>query len=340
VAVAVNTTTELIAKDDEGEFIRATDSVTKTATGAVMCLTASGKKLGPMALIPKSGRSEQDLRKVLKAWEALPASERAPGAVKIPAAAQPDPKRVHHEPPANCLVLRVHNRPLARAKDGRLRYVEPEDYPDKLTNGASAVPLCDSAPRYREATRDYMWVTEAEWKSFIVAGPKVGAKVPVPPALKRRIILYHLVPSRGLGASGSGEGGWEEGHVLASELTVTVDAIDDARVRLRLQGFARLDRQWRNARVLADPHLTYEPQFLGFIEYDVRTRLVTRFDVLALGDVSGSTNNENNAGYRTGHNPLAIEFELVTGNDPVDRLYPRAASHRQDNYLGTAKPGK
>ena len=60
--------------------------------------------------------------------------------------------------------------------------------------------------------------------------------------------------------------------------------------------------------------------------YHSEKKALTRFDIVALGDVRGRPNGENIVAERLGDdNPLGIAFELVTNPRPADCLPPRAA---------------
>src|SRR5262249_31062575 len=93
--------------------------------------------------------------------------------------------------------------------------------------------------------------------------------------------------------------------------------------------------------------LDYNPRLLGYLAYDPARKVVTRLDIVALGDVRGRPNGENIVGERLGEaNPLGVAFELVTDPQPAYYLPPGAApdepSVRPDGkpverYLGLSK---
>ena len=76
------------------------------------------------------------------------------------------------------------------------------------------------------------------------------------------------------------------------------------------------------------------PSLLGYIAFDPAKNVVTRFDMVALGNVSGRPLNENNMGERPGSNPLGVAFELVVNPTPADLLFPRGARDNSAAYLG------
>jgi hypothetical protein len=113
--------------------------------------------------------------------------------------------------------------------------------------------------------------------------------------------------------------------VRAGELTLKVDSLVQNTVRLRLDGFARLGKEApapvAQGKCACIDQWGYEPRVLGFIEYDDVKEVITRFDVVALGDHFGRLGIADSAA-RVGLQPLGISFELVTGTAPADRIPP------------------
>jgi hypothetical protein len=118
-------------------------------------------------------------------------------------------------------------------------------------------------------------------------------------------------------------------------LTLTVDAVTPASVRLRLDGFARLGKEApkevAEGKCACIDHWGYEPRLLGFIEYDAVKKVITRFDVVAVGDHFGRLGIADSAA-RVGLQPLGVSFELVTGNAPADRI-PPGRTPTANNYF-------
>ena len=59
--------------------------------------------------------------------------------------------------------------------------------------------------------------------------------------------------------------------------------------------------------------------------YDRAKKVISRFDLLALGDVWGrwgEANNNSQTVERPGRNPVVIAFELARGDSPSDRIPP------------------
>jgi hypothetical protein len=108
-------------------------------------------------------------------------------------------------------------------------------------------------------------------------------------------------------------------------------------VRLRLDGFVNLHNPRRALLTYQSPGvkehtknpripLDYDPCLLGYLSYDPTRKVLTRLEIVALGDVRGRPNGENIVAERLGEaNPLGVAFELVTDPKPADNLPPRAA---------------
>ncbi len=95
-----------------------------------------------------------------------------------------------------------------------------------------------------------------------------------------------------------------------------------------MQGHARLRQEGRN-----EPSI-YEPALLGYLEYDRVKKGFTRFDLVALGTVSGLPRDANGiVTPRKGAYPLGIAFELVREPTPAEQLYPRGARDNPAAYL-------
>jgi hypothetical protein len=259
---------------------------------------------------------DQWLTAKLKAWEALPANERAAGAVKVAVEAPIDPKRAALSVPPGALIVRVFNRHLGWNDDKSMRHVRAEDY---LPGSSPA-----SVERFGMAQNDFMWIPRPEWQALVPAEPKAGAPQPVPTSLALRLFRYHLDPCRGFseGAAFTGT------HSDAGKLTLTVQEVTAAQISLRLEGSARLQQKGREGTAF------YEPALLGLLVYDRGREAFTRFDVLALGTASGLPTDANGVVTpRTGPYPLGIAFELAAEPTPAERLHPRGARDNVAVYL-------
>jgi hypothetical protein len=295
-------------EDAEGEFFRkvADQGPRKSAGGStrqgIYCFTASGKLL--------AFKNAQDaevmvevVEKALANWKKLPAEEREPGAVKVGDAGKED-KRYSRKPPDGGLIVNVFTRILDR--DGK---------------GDYHCGTCETPGGDRSA-RDHLWLTKPEWQNLIGRDVKAGDKFAMPAALAQRIARFHLVDNT------RGEPPfWSAKQVRKAEMEWTVETATAEKVRLRLDGSVLLatDADTRKAE------RGYDAKLLGYLEYDPAKKIVTRFDLLALGDWWGE--GAFTGGARGGRQPLGIAFELSKGDKPADAVPPQAAREFGD-YLG------
>jgi hypothetical protein len=288
--------------------------VTVTASGSVCVVTAGGKALGPYSG-PGVGM-EKWLATKLRAWEALPESERTPGAVKVPRAAAVDPRRAALTLPEGALVLRVFNRHLGWAENKALRYVVAEDYLPGSSKAAVA--------RFGMAQNDFMWIPKHEWQALVPAAPKPGERRAVPASFALRLFRYHLDPCRGFSEGAA----FTRSKADAGRLTLIVQHATGEKLTMRLEGSATLRQPGREGTA------SYEPALLGLLEYDRSRKAFTRFDLLALGTASGLPTDANGVVTpRKGPYPLGIAFELVADPTPAERLHPRGARDNVAAYL-------
>lgn len=326
-------------KDAEVEFCLKTDCVPDgaTASGAVRFITADGKKLerGELAWTDKINWFHRSVERALKAWEALPLAERKAGAVQVPERPPVDARRrVTLKPPDGALIVHVYNRQLARDGKGELRYTVADDYVPALKKIA---PPSMWAARFAEAAHDWMWITREEWQAMMPANPRTGQEVEVPASLCARLYRFHLEPSRGFTA---GEN-FINAPAKSGQLRLIVEAASDREVRLRLDGTAVLEKD-RGAGPQQGGFISYRPRLLGYLAYDPAKKVMTRFDMVALGDLRGHPVGENLMGARDGVNPLGIAFELVPSPTPADYVSPRGlmdhgGNYNLKHYLGSPK---
>jgi hypothetical protein len=294
--------------DAEGEFFRkiADQGPRKGQGGStrqgIYVFTASGKLLAY-----KNAQDADVMREVvekaLRDWKRLPAEEREPGAVKVGDAGKAD-KRYHREPPAGGLIVNVYTRILDC--DGR---------------GDFHPGTCDTVGGDKSA-RDHLWLTKAEWQGLTDREVKAGDTFPMAAAIARRIARYHLVDNT------RGEPPfWSEKQVRKADLRWTVEEATAKTVRLRLDGAVLLgtDADARKAE------RGYEAKLLGYLEYDPAKKVVTRFDMLAVGEFWGES--DLTKGGRGGRQPLGIAFELSKGDKPADAVPPQAARDFSE-YMG------
>jgi hypothetical protein len=289
-------------QDAEGRFFRKVSDLAGRGSydesggvtrQAIYCLTASGKLLAWKNAGQLPAVMRKTLRQGLAAWRKLPESERRAGAVHVEPL-KPDP-RFDRSPPSNGLILDVYTRALNRNSKGELERA------DQRMNGVRI-----------GAQHDHMWLTEAEWKALVPANPQLGDAVAVPATVARRIFQYHLVDST-LGEPTL----WEPQQICSGQLNLTVGAVTNEHLRLRLQGAALMSTH-------PDPNRAdrgYDVRLVGHLDYDRAKGVFERFDILALGDAWGK-----NPIYGKGPqkpSPLGVVFELALGNTPADRVPPQ-----------------
>ena len=229
------------------------------------------------------------LKKGMADWDALPESERKPGAVTVPVytvdADQLKKSRRLTKPPANALILRSYIRGLKPDTEGRLV-------------GPKLIPQFYNIPA--EPNRDFVWLQEAEWKSLMPADAVKGQSFAVPDVVRDRICYWHIA-----GGYHCLPGYYTRENFQSKEMNLTVAEATPREVVLRLSGAAALKSG-----------ATY--RFHGDLRYDAATKKFTRFDVIALCDEGHEPKPipQNVAPFRH----YGIAFELT--GDRTDDLLP------------------
>jgi hypothetical protein len=327
VAVAVSGHVAMGRKDAEGEFLRNTGIRLAGAGGNIECLTASGLRLGTFYAAGGVEHNQRDLRGILEKWQALPESERQPGAVKVgdagPVAANID----QIAPPPGGLILRTYHRILTREADGTVRKARASDYPHLASRGPTDTWLTHYGERW-EAQPDFMWIKEAEWKAIVRPNPVQGDRYPLLEAVADRMTRAHLIMGMAYGECGI----CDKRSVRARSLMLTVTDVSDDVVHLRLEGAAALGADYatseakdRKGSPKGDSVQGFEPRVLGYLTWSRRRNAFTRFDVIALGDAYGTPGGDHHFNYRAGRYPIGISLELAAGTTPGERIPPRAA---------------
>jgi hypothetical protein len=308
IAVAGDDWYQRRRQDAEGEYFRkVADQGPRKGEGGstrqgIYCFTASGKLLAY-----KNHQDAEVMRgvaeKALADWKKLPAEEREPGAVKV---AEPDSldKRYHRAPPTDGLILNVYTRILDRDAKGDCR------------------PGTCETPGGDLSARDHLWLTKTEWQSLLSKDVKADDHFAMPAAIAQRIARFHLVDdTRGEPPF------WSAEEVRKADLQWTVEEATAKSVRLRLDGSVLLatDADAKKA------DRGYEARLLGYLEYDPAKKVITRFDLLALGDHWGES--ELTRGAREGRKPLGVALELAQGGKAADSTAPQAARDL-GGYLG------
>lgn len=306
----------------EGEFLRRAgiEKHWVTSSGYMSCVSPSGKYLGATAA------------KAFEAFRSLPEDERSPGAVKVPELKPSE--RYIPSPPVAGLVLKVHARPLHRDDKGELRKATVDDFP--LMDGRQGLRL------FLEPNTEYMWLTEAEWKSLLPAKLVKGTKLAVPPAIVERMARFHLSPRRAMTSEG---GILAKKEIKSAELTLEIVDVAPERIRLYLEGYIHTGSDYDEAQATSPNGplaFGYAAAMHGFLEYDRKSKQFVRFDTLALGDVWGRWGDANGKSLfaeRPGQSPFVFVFELANGNTATNRLPPGGNGLRsiEHGYFTTSK---
>jgi hypothetical protein len=314
-------------KDADGEFIRDICGLKFVGAGFhLVCVSAGGKVLAA------KGQPRTLLQRALAAWNRLPASEKRPGAVRVGERGPIDTKWALPEPPPGGLILKLYYRTLASDGRGGFQHVTENDFlGHNLAEQIKDLPIhrgerrlftCNKA--FQEANPDFLWLTKSEWKSLIPANPRQGDTYPAPAAVRERIFRFHLHPVMAFGE----HNGWNRKAIRGGRLTLTVEDVSPATIRFRLSGYALLGPDFDTVQKMIRQRRAwygYEPALLGHLDYDRKAKRITRFDLIALGDTYGLLPENGCWLSRPGRNPLAVGFELVSGDVPADRVPPRSA---------------
>lgn len=317
--------------DAVGRFLR--DSGIKLANleGCLWGVTAGGKILEsnmPVVEGKPTFKMNFDLKAALEKWQALPEEERAPGAVKVGEMGAVDTQHAELPPPDGAVILKLFYRAFMR--DGnKVRYLTGQDLWLDEKGGKTVV---DPGMTMPQAQPDHMWLTEAEGKSLMPAAPRVGDTFPMPEGIADRLVRRHLNPRTLYDGHSDG---LDRGSVRAAHLNLTVESLSEDKVRLRLDGQAKLGKEpapdVMTRGVACTTSWGYDPTLLGFLEYDPGKKVFTRFDVVAWGDQFGRVGLTFGAA-RPGCQPLGISFELVQGNRPADRVPPGSSSNARPYF--------
>ena len=309
----------------EGKFVREDCKLRLAGAGGnLVAVTAAGRVL----------ETKWNVRRAYENWLKLPETERRAGVVKV---TQPDLDDTpltgaggrlirQPQPPADGLILKLHLRALTRDADG-LRHMRREDIPSDhhMTRKRN----------YYDANPDYLWLKKDEWRTLIPQDPKRGATFPVADVVAERIFRFHLNPTLVFGETN----GLRKTDIRDGRLTLSVELVTDDVIRLRMKGFARLGSDFATADAAAEKKRTssgYEPQLLGFLEFDRRTKTFRRFDLVALGDTYGQLGGDLKYLYRPGRNPLGVAFELVPPDAATaDRTVAPRGMRFPRNYYST-----
>src|SRR5262249_12678880 len=115
--------------------------------------------------------------------------------------------------------------------------------------------------------------------------------------------------------------------VRSRKLTLTVEEVTPATIRLRLDGSALLATDADAAK--ADRG--FDVRLLGHVQYDRAKKTIDRFDVVAVGDHWGQ--GTYTGGARPARQPLGIASDRAGRKSAADLVPPQAA-REIDAYFG------
>jgi len=269
----------------------------------VVVVTAGGDVIAKQDLRLR----EKELAPALTAYSRLPKDERTPE-LPDPSLAKP-PQRPVPQPPAGGLVLRGYCTYMKR--DGQRRFVRSDEYYYK-----------ENPDRWMAETQsDLLWLTEAEWKSLIPADPKPGVKVEASPAIQKR--FYSTIGIDYM------EGSVNSVPLRESTLTLTVEKADERQVLLRVDGYARLGKDFGDESRDKPETRGCELRLLGEVSYDRSQQKIDRFDLAGTGRAWGNKMNYVGREVRLADHPwhYGIACELVTTTTPADLIPPYNLLH-------------
>jgi len=178
----------------------------------IYCFTADGKLLASRNAGQNPAVMREVLKEALAAFQRLPEEKRKPGAATVADVPQVDHGFVRPLPKGG-LVLKVYTRILDRDELGG------------FCKGTCNVRGGD------QASRDHVWLTEAEWKSLIPAQPKLFDRAAVSDGIAERIARFHLIDNtRGEPPM------WQRRDVRSRKMNLTVTEVTADSVQMKLEG--------------------------------------------------------------------------------------------------------
>lgn len=328
VPVAINGRMTMGRDNLAGKFVREDCQLRLAGAGGnLVAVTAAGEVL----------ETNWNVGRAWDTWLALPAEARQPGAVKVPPAEDESETPLTGrggrlirvpDPPEDALIVKLHLRALSRDADG-LRHMRRDDIPGEHH--------MKNKQNYYDANPDYMWLRKDEWMTLVPQDPQVGQTLDVPEVVSERIFRFHLNPTLVFGETN----GLRKEDIRDGRLTLTVTKVTPKSIAMRLDGFAKLGSDFATADAAAKQKRTspgYEPQVLGYLEYDRKGGRFRRFDMVALGDTYGQLGGDLKYLYRPGRNPLGVAFQIVPPEAPIaDRTVPPRGMRFPRNYWSTGE---
>ena len=285
---------------DEVEFC----SMIKAGGNHMAVASASGKVLGHGDALRMR---EKELTQALEEFKALPEEDRKPK-IEVPAGVAP-PKRQLPSPPANGLILKGHCTYMKADEKGKIDRSKEWYYRENP----------DRWPA--ETQTDMLWLTESEWKSLVPADPKKGDRADVAGPVQKRIFCTIGID-------------YMEGSVNAllpreTSMTLTVDSVTPEAIALRLDGAAKLGKEFDEKLHKEKNSRGSEIRMLGYVTVDRRRNAIARFDIVGLGHAWGNKMEYVRREIRLDSTPwiYGIAVELVETRRPIDLVPPYNMLH-------------
>ena len=249
-------------------------------------LTANGEVVAPRLRSGDTGGPDgtnnpfapKRLNAALEKFKELPQEKRTASVEQLPDSWK---GKALANPPAEGIILKQYNRSFHREADGKM-------HPDGLV-----------------LHHDSLWMTKTERQSLVPEQPRVGDSFTVPAFLVSRLGVHH--------ASAFGANGVKISATPKPTLTLTVEDASPDRLRLRLQGALQTSEYVGSLKIAVVDY-----QVCGSLHYDVNKKTFSRFDMVAVGDVSQTASPPPK-----GRTMVAVLlFELSPGDTPWQRTPP------------------
>lgn len=222
-------------------------------------LKISGHTMGVISADGKSvctGSDESEgsdfLRVALKRWDALPAKDRAPGAIKVK---DWKPARRRYEP----------------LEPGGLAVKAYRQFYDRKPDGEYATASWELQIWVQEPLHNTLWLKAAEVQSLVPSNPRKGDTFEIAAPILERIFLCHFW--------GPGMPLYYEGGALLRR-QITVEEASAGEIRMRLDAAARMEVK----KIPGRGDIIGEAKILGYLTYDRKQQRFTRFDLVGTAE--------------------------------------------------------
>jgi hypothetical protein len=256
---------------------------------------------------------ERELGKVVAEFAALPEADRKPR-LPDPTSATP-PRRPLPQPPPGGLIIKGYCTYVRSGGEGSLARSREYYYRENPDRWAA------------ETQSDTLWLTEAEARSLIPPDPRPGERQEVARPIQKR-----LFSTLGIDYM---EGSVNSLPPRAMTLSLTVEEVSPTAISLRLDGYARLGKEYDEKLRRQPRSRGCEVRVLGFLACDRASGRFRRFDVVGIGTAWGAKMEYVDREIRVAEHPwmYAIACELADCTRPIDRIPPY-------NMLHYGEPGK